>query len=79
MADITRSHPQLELYKREFVSIYAPKGYRYGYRFGTGETLENRSSFTTNANIDELYKCVSRYARYRFWYFTMSYISLSIV
>jgi len=45
------------------VSIYAPKGYRYGYRFGTGETLENRSSFTTNANIDELYKCVSRYCK----------------
>ena len=80
MADITRSfltRPQLELYKREamwgqdgFVSIYVPEGHRYRYRFGTGETLEKRNTFTINANINELYNYISRFqdiARYRFW------------
>ena len=55
MADVRRScltRPQLELYKREamwgqdgFVSIYLPEGYRYGYGFGTGETLERQEQY----------------------------------
>ena len=55
VVDMTKSflkRPQLELYKREamwgqggFVSIYVPEGYRYGYRFGTGETLEKKEQF----------------------------------
>ena len=55
MADVRRScltRPQLELYKREamwgqdgFVNIYLPGGYRYGYRFGTGETFERKEQY----------------------------------
>jgi len=46
------TRPHLELYKREamwgqdgFVSIYLPEGYRYGYCFGTGETLERKEQY----------------------------------
>ena len=49
-----------------FVSIYVPEGYRYGYRFGTGEAMEKRNSFTITANINELI-VFQDIARYRFW------------
>jgi len=51
-----------------FASIYVPKGYRYGYRLGTGESLEKKRgtipSFARNMNEPIVFQDI---ARYRFW------------
>ena len=70
---ITRSFltiPELELYKREamwgqdrFVSIYLPEGYRYRYRFGTGENVEKKGTILSFECKHEWTNCISRYCK----------------
>ena len=47
--------------------LYVPEGYRYGYRFGTGESVEKKEQFQAlHANMNELI-VFQDIARYRFW------------
>ena len=59
----TRGKP----YGDRIVSIYVPEGYRYGYRFGTGENVEKKEQFQAlHANMNEVV-VFQDIARYRFW------------